>query len=263
MSGTKIKIGLLAFFVLALIFVGVWLQGDLASNQYLVRISQDGRWLLPLVVISSLLDSINPCAFSVLLLTIAFLASIGRLRSNILKIGTIYIAGLFLIYLLIGLGIIKTLTFFGSPHFMGKLGASLLVVFGMINLVNEFFPRFPIKLRIPQSAHNTFADYMEKGSMPAAFVLGILVGLFEFPCTGGPYLVILGLLHDSQTYLSGLAYLVLYNFIFVSPLVVILLVASDKELLNKVQIWQQKERRAMKFLGGLAMIILGLIIYLL
>jgi cytochrome c biogenesis protein CcdA len=88
-------------------------------------------------------------------------------------------------------------------------------------------------------------------------VLGALVGLCEFPCTGGPYLMVLGLLHDHATYYTGAAYLTLYNLIFVLPLVLILLIASDQTLLAKVQGWQQGERRVMRWGGGLAMVMLG------
>jgi cytochrome c biogenesis protein CcdA len=261
MPKTKVKLAILIIFALVLIGGVVWLRGDLSGNQYLWHMTSGGKWFLPLVIVAALLDSINPCAFTVLFLTIAFLVSIESLRIKILKTGAVYIFGLFVTYFLIGLGIIKALTVFNTPHFMGKLGACLLILFGLINIINEFFPKFPIKLRIPQKAHFTLANYIEKASIPAAFILGILVGLFEFPCTGGPYLMILGLLHDSQTFLHGLAYLLLYNLVFVFPLVVILLVASDRGLLDKVQAWQQKERETAKFLGAAAMVILGLIIF--
>jgi len=173
-----------------------------------------------------------------------------------------YILGIFLVYILIGLGILQALHLFNTPHFMAKVGAFLLIALGVINLINEFFPNFPIKLRIPSAAHHKMAELMDKGSIPAAFLLGILVGLCEFPCTGGPYLMVLGLLHDQSTYFTGLGYLFLYNLIFVLPLVVILLIASDKILLTQVQAWQQKEWRLMRFGGGIAMVVLGSIILL-
>ena len=226
-------------------------------------ISHQGTWLLPLVSVSALIDSINPCSFSILLLTIAFLLSIGRLRNNILKIGTVYILGIFLAYLLIGLGLIHALHIFNVPHFMGRLGAILLIVLGLINLINQVFPAFPIKLKIPQSAHNAMAKLMDKGSLPAAFTLGILVGLCEFPCTGGPYLMVVGLLHDQVTYLRGVGYLLLYNVIFILPLAVILVIASRPALIEKVQAWQRKERGVMRYVAGIAMIILGGLIFLL
>ena len=223
--------------------------------------SEGGKWLLPLVGVAALIDSVNPCAFSILLLTIAFLLSIGKLRSNVLQIGSSYIAGVFVVYLLIGLGLLQALHIFDTPHFMANVGAGLLVLLGVINVVNEFVPAFPIKLAIPHAAHRRIAVLMEQASVPTAFLLGGLVGLCEFPCTGGPYLMVLGLLHDQTTYFTGVGYLILYNVIFILPLVVILLLASDESLLGKVQAWQEQKRQAMRLGGGGAMVALGLLIF--
>src|SRR3990167_8246300 len=191
------------------------------------NLSDEGKWMLPLVSVAALIDSINPCAFGILLLTIAFLLSLQKTRSSILKIGGVYIFGLITVYILIGLGILQALHLFDTPHFMAKVGAALLIALGGINLINEFFPAFPIKLRIPQVAHAKMASLMNKASLPAVFLLGVLVGLCEFPCTGGPYLMVLGLLHDAQTQFRGFGYLIWYNLIFILPLVVILMIASD------------------------------------
>ncbi|TAL56408.1 MAG: hypothetical protein EPN86_02645, partial [Nanoarchaeota archaeon] len=227
------------------------------------NLSGEGKWLLPLVGIAALIDSINPCAFGILLLTIAFLLSLQKTRSSILKIGGVYIFGLFTIYILIGLGILQALHLFNTPHFMAKVGAILLILLGGINIINEFFPSFPIKLRIPQAAHHKMAELMNKASVPTAFLLGALVGLCEFPCTGGPYLMVLGLLHDQKTYLSGLGYLLLYNLIFILPLVIILFIASDSALVNKVTAWKKSGTKHIRLWGGIAMIILGLLIFFL
>jgi cytochrome c-type biogenesis protein len=256
---------LTALILTGIVFVGLvafFRFGGLGAET-LWNLSYGGKWLLPLVSVAALIDSINPCAFSILLLTIAFLLSVGHLRSGILKIGASYIIGIFLIYMLIGLGILQVLHIFSIPHFMAKVGASLLILLGAINVINEFFPSFPLKLRIPHGAHNKMAELMGQASMPTAFFLGALVGLCEFPCTGGPYLMILGLLHDKTTYFSGLLYLLFYNLIFVLPLIIILFIASNKSLLEKVQVWQQKERGIMRFGGGIAMIVLGIIIFFL
>jgi cytochrome c-type biogenesis protein len=217
--------------------------------------------LLPILVVSALVDSINPCAFSVLLLTVGFLVSLGTLRPKILLIGATYIAGIFLMYLAIGLGVVKALQFFNVPHFMAKVGAAIIILFGVINMLGEMYPSFPIKLKIPAGAHRGMAVLMEKGSLPAAFLLGCFVGLVEFPCTGGPYLLVLGLLHDQDSFWKGFGYLVIYNLIFVLPLAVILVLASNKNMLEKVQSWKSKESRLMKHWDSIAMIILGLIIF--
>jgi len=260
MNGNKnfFLLVLLAIFLVGLV---LFFQSGTFGVKTLWALSDGGKWLLPLVLVAALLDSVNPCAFSILILTIAFLFSLGKPRSGILRIGGAYIFGIFAVYMLIGFGILQTLHLFSTPHFMAKVGAALLMALGFINVINEFFPAFPIKLRIPHSAHSKMAELMEKASLPTAFFLGGLVGLCEFPCTGGPYLMVLGLLHDQATYLKGVGYLLIYNLIFILPLAVILLMASDKILLEKVRAWQQKENRLMRFGGGVAMIILGAIIF--
>src|SRR3989338_2343051 len=135
---------------LVVIGLAILLKYSTGASQIIWNISDGGKWLLPLVGITALVDSINPCAFSILLLTIAFLLSIGKMRSSILKIGGVYIFGVFTAYILIGLGIFGALHLFNTPHFMGKVGAGLLILLGFINLIQEFFPNFPIKLRIPK-----------------------------------------------------------------------------------------------------------------
>ena len=253
---------LLGLIIIAVVVIGtaMLLQNKNIGTQALWNISNEGQWMLPMVFVAALIDSINPCAFGILLLTIAFLFSLQKTRIGILKIGGVYILGLFMVYILIGLGILQMLHLFNTPHFMAKVGAVLLIVLGGINLIGELFPKFPIKLKIPDAAHHRMAVLMEKGSMPTAFALGILVGLCEFPCTGGPYLMILGLLHDQSTYISGLGYLLFYNLMFIAPLVIILLIASDKSLLEKARSWQKQEKKTMRLGGGIAMIILGIII---
>ncbi|MDP2598314.1 MAG: cytochrome c biogenesis protein CcdA [Candidatus Liptonbacteria bacterium] len=248
--------------IVAAIVIGLAIFfGSTSSAPFIWNVTRGGTWLLPLLVIAAIADSINPCAFSILIITIALLVSMGKLRSGILKIGGAYIFGIFAVYVLIGLGILQALHIFNTPHFMAKVGATLLIVLGGINVINDFFPSFPIKLRSPQVAHSKIAILMEKASIPTAFLLGALVGLCEFPCTGGPYLMVLGLLHDNATFVSGLGYLVVYNLIFILPLVVILLIASEKTLLGKVQEWKKAENRNMRLWGGIAMVLLGFLIF--
>ena len=259
--GKIMKNKLIPLIVIAVLLAGAALFfGSMKSAGFLWQLSNGGKMLLPLIAAAAIVDSINPCAFSILLLTIAFLFSVGKFRSGILKIGGFYIAGLFLVYILIGLGILQALHIFNTPHFMAKVGAALLITLGAINLINEFFPAFPIKLKIPQAAHQKMAELMEKASAPTAFVLGGLVGLCEFPCTGGPYLMVLGLLHDGATYAKGLGYLIFYNLIFVLPLLVILFIASDRAVLEKVQAWKKEQTGRMRFWGGLAAVALGVVI---
>lgn len=210
---------------------------------------------------AALVDSINPCAFSMLFLTITFLFSLGRDRKTVTKIGMVYIGGIFLVYISIGLGVLQALSFFNVPNGLAKIGALAIMLFAGIGIINEFYPRFPIKLKIPQGTHGILAKFIEKGSIPSAFVLGLLVGMFEFPCTGGPYLFVLGLLHDTTTFWSGFGYLAYYNFIFVLPLIIALLGATNAKVAEKIDILRRQETRKSRLILSLIMIALGAIIF--
>src|SRR3989339_857625 len=250
----------LIIIVLAIVGI-VILKNSSVTASFIWDLSNKGAWLLPLVLISAILDSVHPCSFSILLITIAFLFGIQLSRKKILQLGGTYIAGIFTAYFLIGLGILKVLHLFNTPHFMGKLGATLLIIFGVVNLLNRFFPRLPIRLKIPGVAHGAMSKLMDRASFPAVFGLGFLVGICQFPCMGGPYLMVIGLLRDQVTYLSGFGYLFLYNLILISPLVVVLFISAKKEMVDKVQMWKRDNIAGLKLWVGIAMIIIGILIF--
>ena len=247
--------------IVVVAIIGIVLLKQSSGTAALIwNLSNKGAWLLPLVLISALLDSVHPCSFSILLITIAFLFSMQVARKKILQIGGTYIAGIFAAYFLIGLGILKVLHLFNTPHFMGKLGATLLIAFGVINLINEFFPKFPVKLKIPSVSHTAMGRLMEKASFPAAFGLGLLVGICQFPCMGGPYLMVIGLLRDSMSYFAGFGHLVLYNLILILPLAAVLWIAGDKTVVDKMQEWKNTNINGVRLWAGTVMIILGLLV---
>jgi cytochrome c biogenesis protein CcdA len=220
--------------------------------------------LLLITGAAALVDSINPCAFSVLFLTIAFLFNLEKSRVEVVKIGSIYIFGIFLTYILIGLGILQVLDIFGVPRIATKIGGGIIILFGLIQLLGALWKNFPIKLKIPDSAHGKIAEFIHKGSIPSAFILGVFVGLVEFPCTGGPYLYVLALLHDAKTISQNfvaLGYLLWYNLLFISPLVVVLFLASTQksaEIINKIR---KSETKRSKILVALVMMALGTLVF--
>lgn len=247
----------LAFFltVFALVYTGI-----IDVNYLDLKSKID--WLPLLIVAAAFVDSINPCAFSVLFITLAFLFSLGQSRSQIVKTALFYVGGIFLTYILIGLGILKVLTVFNIPNGVAKIGAVAIIIFGVINLINEFSPKFPIKLKMPGASHGKVGELITKATIPAAFLLGLLVGMFEFPCTGGPYLLVLGLLHDGASFLKGFGYLVLYNFIFVFPLLIAIFISTDRPILEKLDNLRKMETRRSRVWVSVIFIVLGLLVFL-
>lgn len=235
----------------------------LGSSNPFVRVDVSSyKVMLPLIVSTGFLDGLNPCAFAVLLFFIAFLFTIRRSRASIWKMGSIYIGAIYLVYLGIGIGLLKTILITGRSHLMAKIGAWLVIVLGLINLKDYFFPQLPISLKIPQFSKKTLQTWMEKATLPAAAVLGVLVGLCVFPCSGGPYVATIGLLAARKTYFQGLLYLLLYNFAFVMPLIIVLILSSNKRVVEKMTAWEQSKSKTMRLISGLLMIALGVIILL-
>ncbi|MEK7630270.1 MAG: hypothetical protein AAB432_02740 [Patescibacteria group bacterium] len=257
MKKITIILVVVVFAILGIIF----LKHSSNTASLIWDLSNKGAWLLPLVLVAALLDSVHPCSFSILLITIAFLFGMQMTRKNILKIGGVYIAGIFSAYLLIGLGLLKVLHLFNTPHFMGKLGATLLIAFGVINILNKLFPEFPLKLKIPSVSHAAMGELIEKASIPAAFGLGLLVGICQFPCMGGPYLMVIGLLRDSMTYFTGFWYLVLYNAILIIPLAAVLWISADQKIVDKIQDWKKENLNGFRFWAGVSMIGIGILIF--
>lgn len=249
----------LVIVIIAIIAV-ILLKYSSSFSDFLWSASREGVWLLPLVVFSALLDSVHPCSFSILLITIAFLFSLQTLRSRILQIGGLYIAGIFAAYFTIGIGLLKVLHIFNTPHFMGKLGAGMLIFFGLWNLITALFPKFPLRLKVPDAAHHAIGKLINVVSLPATFTLGLLVGLCQFPCMGGPYLMTIGLLHDQATYFRGFGYLLLYNIILVIPLVATLWIAANPLLLDKIKEWRKTQMRDVHLWAGIAMVVIGVLV---
>ncbi|MCK4314491.1 MAG: hypothetical protein KAX24_01855 [Anaerolineae bacterium] len=218
------------------------------------------RSLLPLVLTTGFLDGLNPCAFAVLLFFIAFLFTIRRTAASIWAMGLIYVAAIYLAYFLIGLGLMQAVLFTGNHHLMAKIGSWLVIGLGLVNLKDYFFPQLPIHLRIPTIAHGTIQDWLKRATFPAAAVGGFLVGLCTFPCSGGIYVAIVGLLATRATYLQGVGYLGLYNLAFVLPLLIILAGVGNRRVMHRIRLVEQSSRRWVRLATGLGMVAVGAVI---
>lgn len=216
--------------------------------------------LLPLVLISGFLDGIHPCGFAVLLFFIAFLLMLRRSLKNIFFLGSVYIIVIYLTYLGIGLGILKAIVISGQPHLLAKIGAWLLIFLGLVNLKDYFFPHLPFKLKIPKFSQPVIKHWLEKATLPAVIVGAFLVGLCAYPCVGGIYTAVILLLASKTTFLKGFLYLLLYNLMFVLPLLIVLLLVANTRVLAKLAEYQKKSERLFKLFMGLAMIGLGIVI---
>ena len=220
--------------------------------------------VLTLIVVSGLLDGINPCAFAVLLFFTAFLfitsrTSVEQTKRRLLLVGLIYILGVYIAYLVIGVGIVRTITITPFTHLVGKIGAVLVILLGVVNIKDYFWPGRGFSLSMSTSQWKTVRTWMRSSTILSAFVMGLIVSLFEFPCTGGIYFAILGMLAERTTFTQGFGYLLVYNVAFVLPLIVLLAFVSRRRVMKfSLEQWQQRHGKRMRLLLGLVMISLGI-----
>jgi len=129
-----------------------------------------------------------------------------------------------------------------------------------VNIKDYFWFGRWFSLGVLKVGHEARRRWMERATLPAAAVVGFLVGLCEFPCTGGVYVAALGLLSTKTTALTGFMYLLLYNLMFVLPLIVILFFMSNRRVVGQISRWETQNAPMLKLGQGLAMITLGTVI---
>lgn len=224
---------------------------------------------LPTVILAALVDAINPCAFTLLLIFIAsvtaFLQTVEgktlqETRGVLYRYGFIYIGAIFFTYLVLGLGFLKVSAFFAGNHLGSRLAALAAVLLGLWMVKDALLPEMGLRLQAPKRVGVLVQDLARKASLPGMVALGVLVGLCTVPCSGAVYLSVLAMLSLQDTFLRAFAYLVLYNVLFVLPLGVILVAASARPTLNRLARWNLHHREGMRLGMGLGVCALGLII---
>lgn len=213
---------------------------------------------IPAVIIAAFVDSINPCAFAVLIFLLTYLVSLKD-RRRVLVAGLIYISAVFVVYFISGLGLFALVQQAGIAGIVATVAALIAIIAGIINIVDAIRNKAVPSLSIPVSQKDRIRKYVTRATLPAAFILGALVSIVELPCTGGVYLAILGLISSTMTMRAGVPYLLLYNAIFVAPLVMILLVVYAGVSTDKLNSLQGRGRRWMRLMIGAFLIALGVL----
>ena len=212
---------------------------------------------IPLVLVTGFLDGIHPCAIAILIFFIAFLLTLHRTVKNIFALGLVYIFVIFLTYLGVGVGLFSGIVFFGQHHFFAKFGSWLLIFLGVLHLKEYFFPKLPFHFRMPKISSEKIKNKLEKATLPGIIVAAFLVGLCSIPCSGGIYAAITALLASQTTYFQGFLYLLLYNFMFVLPLLILLGFSANPLTLAGIAEFRQKHERTEKLVMGALLTALG------
>ena len=216
---------------------------------------------IPLVFFAALVDSINPCGMSVLVFLLVSMAAAGE-RRRIILAGGAYIAAMFLFHLLMGVGLFSVIALSGFAELFSLIGGAIAIILGIITLTDVIRDRENFLLSIPESKKGLFGTYARMASLPAAFILGILAGILGFTCTGGIYISILGLMGRDMTIMAGLPWLILYNLVYVLPLILVTLMVAYGLSPERAEDLRTQHKKAIRLVIALVLIGLGAIIFL-
>ncbi|MDP8236582.1 MAG: cytochrome c biogenesis CcdA family protein [Candidatus Erginobacter occultus] len=228
----------------------------------LQRLQLRERITLWAVIGAALLDSLNPCDVALMLLLMGTLIVLGQ-KMKVLKAGLAFIAGVYITYFLMGFAVYTLLgATVGTRGFRVAflyVVSSMAILIGLWQMKDLFWYGKWFTIEVPERwkprAKKLAASVT---SVPGAFVIGALESLFLAPCTSGPYLAILTLLSQTTERREGVGLLLLYNFFFVLPLIVLAFaVHFGYTTTARAERWRQRGTGKMHFITGLVMFLLG------
>ncbi|OGE75251.1 MAG: hypothetical protein A3K06_03100 [Candidatus Doudnabacteria bacterium RIFCSPHIGHO2_01_52_17] len=222
---------------------------------------------LGIIIAAAVADSINPCVFGVLIFLIAFMLKLFKSPGRMLLGGFLYTAVVYGTYLLLGFGILKLALNTGLAFTFYWIAAIIAILAGLVEIKDYFWYGKGFSLQMFPSGARRIKYYtnkiegMERHHPAVLFLmtalLGVLVVLVELPCTGAPYLAILGLLSKGE-FATAVPLLLLYNFIFVVPLFIIIGIAYFGTSSDRLEAWRKEHRGFMRLAIGLFLLALGL-----
>jgi cytochrome c biogenesis protein CcdA len=164
---------------------------------------------------------------------------------------------------LAGIGLLLFIQKLGIAQPLSILVGALVIILGLIEIKDFFWYEKGISLSISPKYVEYIEKYSKKVTIPGAIILGVFVAAVELPCTGGPYLAITTWIAQSDVIpINALIYLLIYNFIFVSPLLTILFLVYFGTKVTNIKKWKQKNRKWMRLSIGLILVALGILLIL-
>ncbi len=215
---------------------------------------------IPILVGAAVIDSINPCAFGVLIFLLAYLFKTFHSHRSVIVHGLTYISAVFLTYLIAGLFLLPVISQFGRIGSGAYIGIGIiLIVLGILEIKDFFFYGKGPSLGIFPSAAKRIEILIRRitGKLYTSFFLGVFVALVELPCTGAVYLGVLSLVALTGLGINNFLLLILYNLLFVLPLIVILLLVHRGGETRRLEKWREKYRGYMRLAIGLLLVAMG------
>ena len=254
-----------------------WIEiTDSAPVQEVAAQEVDRRYegiTLPIVLLGGLLDGINPCAFATIIFFLSYLQIARRTPREMLMVGAAFISAVFIAYLAAGLLLHEVIASL-NEHFAG-IQRWMNLVFGILALIAAYLSlRDALRaragrldemtLQLPGILKDRIRGVIRSGARArnfviAAFLSGLVISLLELACTGQVYAPIIYQIQKGR--LDAVLWLVVYNLAFITPLIVIFLLAYGGLRSETLVAFQKKHTFSVKL--GLALLFFFLALFIL
>ncbi|VVB51274.1 Cytochrome C biogenesis protein transmembrane region [uncultured archaeon] len=228
-------------------------------------IAQSDKLILsvPSIFVVGFLAGFNPCLLAIL----AFIASVtlattGK-RRNVLLIVLMFSLGIFVTYLIVGIGLLRILE--EAPGLQAGIKNFLVVLIGILGLwhvydANHLRKNTESSFYTPKAFIRLTESVTKKVSLPASFFMGALFSLIKAPCVGAVYFLILDMVRKGEG--TGYLYLAAYNFGVVLPVLVLggaIAFGLDPE---KVEKFRKDKRVMMRLVTGVTLLAIAVLMYM-
>lgn len=203
------------------------------------------------------INGVNPCGASMLLMLLAAIAMSGR---SVIKTGCAYLAGKFTAYCAMGMGLYKLFMAIGQDIFLSISNVLtwifaavffILAILYLIDFVNVKRKQYgKIRMQLPTALRKWNHERIEKASkinakwmIPAAVVLGIVISVGEFFCTGQVYLAAILYMMKMQQEMklqTNAAFIIYVTAMCIPSFLIVLVIEKTKNVIhmsNKTLEW--------------------------
>jgi cytochrome c biogenesis protein CcdA/glutaredoxin len=215
---------------------------------------------------AALADSINPCAFAVMLLLLSSILTKSGSRKKAILSWLLFALAVFISYFAMWLWLFSALATSQNTFVLKIVVWLLWIIVWLANLKDYFRYGKWFIMEVPLSWRPNMQKIIKRAVSPLwAFVVWFLVSLFLLPCTSWPYFTILGYLasESSNLHTRWYIYLIVYNLIFILPMIAIALLVwlwfkSAEELASL----KKKNTKLIHLIVGLLMLWLWIYVIL-
>ncbi len=226
------------------------------------RVEAESVFMPVFTVFTGFLDGLNPCAMWVLVFLLGLMAY-SRSRKRMIIVGLTFAAASGTVYFALMAAWLNFFMILGfNRPVMIILGAAALVM-GLVNLKELFFFKKGVSLMIPESAkpgiYRRGRRLLKEKSLfltvCMTFLFALFVNLIELACTAGLPAIFTKILADrNETAAARYLYMVLYNLVYIVPLLIIVLIFVFTMGHFKIQ---EKHAKVLKCISGFLMLVLG------